>query len=884
MKLQRKKTAFCTRTGLYEWNVLPFGLCNAVASFQRLMESILADMRFTSCLVYIDDLFVYGPTFDATLTHLTELCKRLRKANLKLKPKKCDFFQKSVIFLGHKISELGIETDPAKTAAVADWDPPKDKTAIKSFLGTVGYYRRFIPSYSTVAKPLTSLTSKETPFEWTKECQKSFETLKQSLLSAPILGYPKDDGIFIIDTDASNVGVGGVLSQIQNNKEVVIAYGSRTLTGSELNYCVTRKELLAVMHHVKMYRSYLLGRYFRVRTDHAALKYWRKFRDPVDQLGRWLDYLSQFSFDIEARPGVTHGNADGLSRRQHECDMDGKKKCLCYRFENLEFEPEVAIESKMYVDMGVQVGPDDLELGPWESEKVSQAVLVRRTLIGLEVSVGTQTDVLQARAVSVLPLWSVEEVCAAQDLDPVIGPVLKLLKESSHKPSWSEVSSHSSESKVLFGEWDRLRIKDGLLYRIWENDKGNSLWWQLALPKSLRDKVLVLSHDHVTTGHNGGQKTYMRVRSRFFWPGMREDIRRYVGSCTTCQMRKSPPAKGKAPMKSYLVGAPGERVATDLMGPFTETDEGFKWIMCIGDLFTKYCIAIPLKDMTAETVTSAFVSNWVSYFGVPLELHSDKGTQYESSLFSDTCALLGITKTRTTTMNPQSNGFIEHMNRTLCDMLNCVILENPFSWDTLIRFCSLAYNTSVHESTKETPSMLMYGREMILPLDLIAPVRLPDITPFQSEQEYVLHLQDKLFKAYNHARISLKGATQKQARQYDNRLKFTSFKVGEQVYYYYPVKGKHTSKESFYQWQGPFTIVKKMSDLIYRIQKGPKFKALVVHHNKLKRAQCRYDVDISWLQRNVLPPVQSNTEQNVSDRPTRVRHPPNLYGEWHFCD
>jgi hypothetical protein len=186
----KDKTEFCTRKGLFQWERMPFGLTNAVATFQRLMQNILVDMQFTNCLVYIDDIFLYAKDNDTMFTHLYELCSRLRKANLKLKPKKCHLFQKSVKFLGHIISEEGVSTDPKKLEAVVDWKVPKDKKAVKSYLGFVGYYRRFIPNYSTIAKPLTQLTGKNEVFQWSSQCQGAFEKLKECLLSAPILVLP----------------------------------------------------------------------------------------------------------------------------------------------------------------------------------------------------------------------------------------------------------------------------------------------------------------------------------------------------------------------------------------------------------------------------------------------------------------------------------------------------------------------------------------------------------------------------------------------------------------------------------------------------------------------------------------------------------------------
>ena len=220
--------------------------------------------------------------------------------------------------MGYVVSETGISTDPSKIEAIKDWPTPRNGKHVKSFLGLVSYYRRFIDSFSTVAKPLTELTSCKRKFNWTEECEQSFQKLKECLISAPILGYPQDEGEFIVDTDASNVALGGILSQVQEmdgqKVERVLAYGSRTMNQQEVNYCITRRELLAIVHHLRVWKCYLLGRHFKVRTDHSSLKYLHRFKEPEGQLARWLDFLQAFDFEIVHRAGTAHGNADGLSR------------------------------------------------------------------------------------------------------------------------------------------------------------------------------------------------------------------------------------------------------------------------------------------------------------------------------------------------------------------------------------------------------------------------------------------------------------------------------------------------------------------------------------------------------------------------------------------
>ena len=308
----RAKTAFVSRRGLFEFKTMPFGLCNAPATFERLMETVLAGLNWQICLIYLDDIIVVGKTFDDMIRNLDEVLQKLHEAGLKLKPRKCQLFAKRVDFLGHVISGEGIQTDPKKTQAVREWPRPESLHEVRSFLGFCSYYRRFIPKFAEISKPLHKLTEKNQKFLWTKECNAAFETLKEKMVSSPILAHPDFTKPFILDTDASDQAIGAVLSQRIEGKEHVIAYASRTLTKSERRYCVTRKELLAVINFVKYFRHYLYGRAFTVRTDHGSLRWLMKFKNPEGQIARWLETLSSYEFKIEHRPGRVHRNADGL--------------------------------------------------------------------------------------------------------------------------------------------------------------------------------------------------------------------------------------------------------------------------------------------------------------------------------------------------------------------------------------------------------------------------------------------------------------------------------------------------------------------------------------------------------------------------------------------
>ena len=311
----REKTAFVTHRGMFQFRVMPFGLCNAPGTFERLMEIIMRGLQWRSCLVYLDDIIVFSATLAEHRERLEEVLQRLVGAGLKVKASKCQLVRRKVGFLGHQVDANGVGTDPRKVTAVSGWPTPRSVGEVRSFLGLCGYYRGFVDNFATLAKPLSELTEKNRRFRWDRACEEAFMTLKGKLVEAPILAYPRATGKLVLDTDASNLGLGAVLSQTQDGQERVLAYASRTLTKCERNYCVTRRELLAVVFGIKKFRHYLVGRPVHIRTDHAALKWLASFKEPEGQVARWLQLIETFDYTIEHRPGRDHGNADGLSRR-----------------------------------------------------------------------------------------------------------------------------------------------------------------------------------------------------------------------------------------------------------------------------------------------------------------------------------------------------------------------------------------------------------------------------------------------------------------------------------------------------------------------------------------------------------------------------------------
>ncbi|KAL5457688.1 hypothetical protein EMCRGX_G034974 [Ephydatia muelleri] len=290
----REKTAFTTPYGLYQFCVMPFGLCNAPSTFQRLMELVLAGLHWSSCLVYLDDIIIYSRTVKEHLTRLEEVLERLQAAGMKLKPKKCRLLRRKVNYLGYIVSSGGVQTDPLKVECILSWPSPTTQKELRQFLGLASYYRRFVKGFASIAAPLNHLLEKGKPWEWTKVCEHAFSSLKKMLTTSPILAYPDFEIEFTVDCDASGDGLGAVLSQCIGGGENVISYASRSLTKPEKKYCATRKEMLALMWR--------------------ALQWLYSFKEPEGQVARWLESLAEYEFTVQHRPGKKHTNADALSR------------------------------------------------------------------------------------------------------------------------------------------------------------------------------------------------------------------------------------------------------------------------------------------------------------------------------------------------------------------------------------------------------------------------------------------------------------------------------------------------------------------------------------------------------------------------------------------
>src|SRR6266496_2274890 len=709
----RDKTAFITRRGQWRFRSLPMGLSNSPGTFQRLMDLVLRGLTWSSVLMYIDDIVVYASSFNELKTRLEEVFNRLREDNLKLKLTKVKLFQREISFLGQKISCEGVAMDPEKISEIVEWSSPKNIHEIRQFLGLCSYYRRYVKDFSRHASPLHELTRKDEPYDWNDRRQQAFDHMKLCLTTAPILAMSKEEGQLVLDVDASNWAAGAVLQQYQDGVLKVIAYSSRMFNDCELKYCITRKELAAMIFGLKQYRQYLLGRKFLVRSDHAALQYLRSAKELIGQQARWLDLLEEFTFDIQHRAGLKHGNADSLSRKIPceqaggacpQCRKPGKQlknQAECFavttrakrRVQDKPSQPEyppIPPDQPPNAIGLVMSDPPDLPFLPMSPIHVNDPPEpLSRPTLSLQNNPGVQDQLAggegfsrrdkrkekrNVRLQKELAAWSNDFLADKQSTDKELA-IVKIWLTEGKKPEWNTARSHSPCVKAYWQQYDSLILKDGVMYRQLETIKPESeVIRQLLLPQSLKDEFLRTVHEGVA-GHLGMMKTRAHIGSRAYWFQWRRDVDIYCKKCDLCNQYfqgKTPPKQGQ--LIPMILGALLERWACDLAGPFPKSASGHTHILTAICVFSKYMILVPLRDKTAISVAKAIMENVFLRFGAG-ELLTDNGCEFRNDLLNEVCRLMGVARSLTTAYEARTNGVCERSHATVNSMLSKCVSE-----------------------------------------------------------------------------------------------------------------------------------------------------------------------------------------------------------------
>ena len=632
------------------------------------MNSVFHAHLGKSVLVYLDDILIMSKNITEHIGHVRTVLVLLREHKLYAKLSKCSFCSPELNFLGHVISAEGIKVDPAKTAVVRAWPKPKTLKELQAFLGLANYFRRFIPGYGTMSAPLTSLTSAaHASFNWDTDWddthESAFQAVKSALSDPAVLQMPDFTKPFEVRTDASCVGTGGVL--MQDGKPV--AYCSQKLSPAEKNYTTTEQELLALIHACRAWRCYLESdKPVTLVTDHHPLTFLKTQPLLSRRQARWLIELQRFHFEITYIPGASNTVADALSRSPH------------------------------------------LSEGTEPTDPFAELNVITRS--------------------------SKRSISFAEDTvfepPPLAGPPLKkkshtlrLVKPPSLEEDLTEGDSYWVDRLLDAYRDDPLFSDPDYLANVTKNDKGLFLspTGQILVPSdtALRFDIIGEFHCPPTAGHISAERTLHSMKQYFQWGGMNTDTHTYIMSCESCQrVKSSNRRKHGAPQALPIPTVRWESVTFDLITKLPESD-GFDSICVFVDRLTKMTHFVACKEsMTAADFAQLFIDNIVRLHGLPAEVISDRGIQWNNEFWKSLCSLLKIKHKMSSAYHPQTDGQTERMNRTLEEMLRAYIPVTGDNWSRSLACAEFAINNAKQASTKETPFFLNYGYTPHTPITL----------------------------------------------------------------------------------------------------------------------------------------------------------------------
>uniref|UniRef100_A0A3B3YZK9 Gypsy retrotransposon integrase-like protein 1 n=1 Tax=Poecilia mexicana TaxID=48701 RepID=A0A3B3YZK9_9TELE len=798
--------------------------------------------------------------------------QRLQNHNLKLAPKKCHFLRRSVKFLGHVISIDGIQSDPDKVTAITTITESDlmevgtnipSQRRIRSFLGMVVYYQQFIEGSSAMAKPLFRLIScskgprgggrkrrqirKQLRAEdWTEDCRQAFHQLKQGLLDCVVLAHPNFSEPFLLSVDASTDGLGAVLSQVPAGGSTArpIAFASKSLSYAQSKYPAHRLEFFALKWAVcDKFHHWLRGHQFTVWTDNNPLTYiLSKARlDACEQ--RWIAKLAPFQFDIKYIPGSKNVVADALSREPFV------KSSTSHRLTRVPYDDLLA-EAAAVGANGVQ------EVFRWSAnppevsecnQQISQGVAVVETgaVSSLEVAAVLQgcreSDPVVCPHALLLPQFSqtvltppqvnsevlsLEVLQEMQRTDTVLSRVIFFV-ERKRRPSRRERVKESSEVLKLLKGWEKLALRDGVLYRVAKNPVTKKKSYLFVVPRSLRHKVLQGVHDE--TGHQGQQRTLYLTRQRFYWIGLVHDVTEYVQHCRRCVVSKSPEPEARAPLKNIRTSEPLELVSIDFWTAEDSSNSSLD-VLVATDHFTKMAHAFLCPNQSAKAVAHQLWNNYFCIYGFPKRLHSDQGASFESSLIAELLNVAGVQKSHTTPYHPMGNGSCERMNRTLGNMIRALPPRAKHRWPEALKSLTFAYNCTVHETTGYAPFLLMFGRVPRLPVDVIFGSVL-SVSEVVDYDRYVESLRKDLREAMAVAQSTATTQLQRHTELYNRRVRGVPVEVNDRVLL--ANKGERGKRKLADRWDSTVYVVvgKNDENHTFRIQNPTTGQVKVVHRN-----------------------------------------------------
>ena len=847
--------------GLYRYKYMPFGLANAGAVWTRFIDEVLEGLRWNVCLVYADDILVYTKSSDVRdhIRDLDRVFDRLDKYNVKVKGDKMRLALKELPFLGQLVSEEGCRPDPSKTKAITELQAPTSVHQLRRVMGMFAYYRKYINNFADVAAPLYELCGKNAQnkrlsnksIALSPTQKKCFDKLKRLLTTKPIfLRFADWNAPFEVHCDASNVGIAAVLWQKGSKDEDkgVVMYASRMLTATEQKYHAYEKEALALVWSLDLFRLYLRKR-FRVITDCRSLTYLRK-NAANTRVARWMLRLQEFDFEIKHRAGALSSDCDGMTRQPLESTSPYGEAAVeplygedtphrsVFTDETLTTILPITRASKKTQEpevtevKGKRKGQEPTE-EPRPAKKPTRRAKQDKAE---EVAEKPPAALPQAKQPEEeeeeeVPFFKCKKDLQGWDLSTWLQEQLsEENKEVSTIRTYMEKSiAEGKDSKYCY-------TPDRLLARRKEKEGYRD---RIVVPETLKAFVLGQHHNLPLHAHQGRERMLKMIASRYYWPGMQHDVKRWTQSCDSCVRRKTTRKVHAGLTTETLATEPWEVVGIDLVGECLETTNKNKWILTITDHYTRWPIAIPIPDKKADTVAKVLYEHLITEHGTPRKILTDQGKEFVNEGIETLCKRWGIRKVVTGGYNPQANGACERFHRWLNAAMTQLYDRKDPDWDQYLPAIAFAYRVSESDATGYSPFFLNKGREAVLPSDLTFT---PQKEEPQEEEGYVDKMLKRLQEAFAMAR----------RRQYkafvDNRNKEPDrqkpdFKEGDLVMLYsktakearLEIAGDKRSVPTKWrnQWIGPAVFKEEISNTNCNIVING--KTIVANYNRLAK-------------------------------------------------
>lgn len=820
----RKITAFTTDCGQYQMRRLPMGLKLSPSAFSRIMTVAMSGLTYDKCFVYLDDLVIFGRNLETHNKNLLDVFERLRTVNLKLNPSKCQFLKTEILYLGHLVTKDGILPDPNKITVIENYPKPKNSDEVRRFVAFSNYYRKFIYNFAILTLPLNRLCRKNIPFEWTKECEQSFQLLKKALMSPPVLQYPdfSKENEFILQTDASSLAIGAVLC----NKDLrPVAYASRPLNSAERNYPTIQKELLAVVWGIKYFRPYLFGKKFTIMTDHKPLVYLFSMKDPSSRLLKFRLTLEEYDYKILYVKGRDNAVADALSRltvtSEELKEMNNKIMSVMTRAQRRREREKNEINSDCIVIPNVTTDKRPAQPRVVEILKIPSNSVEMILVKGDKLREMRKRKQIKEESECFCYDESNKTIYINTDFRLHFTRVefVTKLSEFCKKINIDEICVIKNDDNELF-------IKDMI-----KEIKKRELWTgpRICVLRGVKriycdyKKRFIINDYHLlpTSGHSGVRRMVNNIKRRFYWPGIERDVKDFVSKCEKCQKMKYSRNIVEPLVITTTATSAFDKIFLDLVGPLDRDIDDNKYILTLQCDLSKFVEAYPLKNKESVSIAKALVNNFILRFGIPKTIVTDRGTEFTATTMTEVCNLLNIDKLHSTAYHHETIGSLENAHKHLGFFLRIQCDHHPDTWSQWLPFWCFTYNNTVHSSTKYTPFELVFGKQSELPCRISSRVE-----PLYNPDDYCLDLKYRLQVAHRDAQENLIKTKQCRKTNYDKNVNSVTYKQGD----FLLVKNENRSKLDCL-YNGPFKVIREEEPNVIILVNG---KQETVHKNRTK--------------------------------------------------